>query len=489
MTRYKDLLFVAFMDVKRFRRFLIRAGQLRDNEFREEIQKFRPWPDSIINELLEYMDVEYYDMRTSMRVLAYVMETFPHKQPFILWNIVPVVCKTLDPLLVLMSMIPRNQRKWGRNARRALEAWFFTHTPYDLAYDMMMHTQRRKFTSCDLLRLAHPRPSESVYPIEYNELFATITDKWHPSIYSNIYPLLSGLNMARSSCSPTHVRHVIEVYGLHWRHINRALLKNGCVWNTLLRYGELPYEDVLKQLPSLIEMEGINVTSLCSYISDEKRIQKSQVTPLTLIQAIRCLDSVYAYSHPIIQTLEKAYELSFVNLNSTSLRYMISMDVSGSMGCYACNGAPSISALDASGVLAMCFSRKELNAHFTTFQYGVMKRFDIMPCDCLGRVLYQMTGLPFDHVDCNKPIQHAIDNNTIVDCFVIVTDDLETRIDSTIDKLKLYQQSVNQNAKMVLISASAKKPRYPSQIEDVLQFAGVDSNMFAIIQSFAVGDL
>ncbi len=97
----------------------------------------------------------------------------------------PKVCRTGTHLFQFAEYV-QGFRGWGRGLRRGVGAWYNTLKPRDLAYQVVKYRQRDGWTHTDLLRLAHPQPSDDTHDaiyrwVTHRENAAWATDLAQPS--------------------------------------------------------------------------------------------------------------------------------------------------------------------------------------------------------------------------------------------------------------------------------------------------------------------
>lgn len=420
----------------------------------------------------------------AIRTLAWIIQHAQSHRLIILWEIMPHVCKTWNDLMIFISCLPRS---WGRGTRRAFENWLFQIPPNELAYQMLAARRyRHSMTPRDFLRLVHPRPSAG-----YDELFAYVSGKWCMTEGNTSY--LQDLELARNTTVLLDAIQITTARRLTWEHIGcRQLLSQAALWNVLI--DNMSLRDVLQQLSRIVQLtySTVNTKKICMRLTDHTKILKEKIQPLEVLQAKQQLYMTNGDGDAgdLHHALDEAFRASFGCLRTTtSLRYLIGLDVSGSMACSPCIGSCGLSARDASAVLTMCLLHTEPYVHTLAFSDD-LRYLPLHRHQNIEQVLEVISRLSFDDTDCNALIQHAIDQHIIVDCFVIVTDSDLSHKTRLCDSLRNYQTKMNATAKMVIISTSSLNIHsVPQNSRHMMEFGGMDVNVFPALQAFAAGKL
>ena len=414
--------------------------------------------------------------------LAKVASMSHEHKCYIFKEVLHIVCRTFSTLTEFLSFF--ENISWGSNTKQGIANWMHTFTPKALAYQLTKYRNRNGYTPRDILRLAHITPKTD----EYNDLYKYITGRWDVSI--NLCELHDFIYYADKIRHTTCVNDVVDCLDKHaftWEHIgHQALLKNVLVWNKILMNG-MPYQALLRNLSRMLKMEYIRDDIICSSLTNIAMIKSQRVHPLHILQAYRMLDNteVLDKHQSIKDSLDKAYHESFVNVEKIGKRFLLAVDVSGSMDCTPCVGMRCLSARDAVAALCMSIVKKEPFVHVVAFSDHLTKlpMHDEMS---LSDVISMMRKLAFSATDCSLPIQYAIDNKLCVDCFVVMTDN-ETNANQEDPHIVLqrYREQVNENAKMIVLATSANNVSiaHPND-RGMLDIAGMDSSVFHVMKEF-----
>jgi 60 kDa SS-A/Ro ribonucleoprotein len=217
-------------------------------------------------------------------------------------------------------------------------------------------------------------------------------------------------------------------------------------------------------------------------------VKESRVHPIQVIQAMKMMSTKCEDRIDVLAALENVLEMSFKNIEPTSQRFLLALDVSGSMEMSRCIGMKHLTARDAAAAVALSFVKREPYVKTMAF----MDKFVPMPLH--DQMTYQdihnyMKGLPFGATDCSLPMQYALDQGILVDCFVVITDnETNTNQRPPHEVLNEYRRKYNPNAKLVVLSTSSTDVSIadPNDL-GMLDIAGMDSAVFQVIRTFVNG--
>jgi 60 kDa SS-A/Ro ribonucleoprotein len=388
------------------------------------------------------------------------------------------ICRTFSTLAEFLSYMPN--LSWGSNTRRCISEWIFAHSPHDLAYQFTKYKNRGGYTPKDILRLVHPSPQE----VEYNEVFAYVTDKWNVHTFSSLHGYLQAAHELRYTSNEDHARTYIRDYRFGWEHVgNQKLLKCPAIWEQFIENG-MPYHAMLRNLSRMCKL-SIDTNRLASSIGSEAAIKASRVHPLQILQAMKMVDD-----EVLKASLQSAFHVAFANVMPSSKRFLVALDVSGSMGHSMCCGMRTLTAREAACAIALTMVKREPYVKTMCFQDKFVP-FNIQENDDLDKVIKRCAAMQFGTTDCSLPIQYALDNKWEVDVFVVITDS-ETNCNSVPPHklLQTYRDEVNPNAKLIVLATSATSVSIADPMDrGMLDVAGLDASILQVIREFSLGTI
>lgn len=135
-------------------------------------------------------------------------------------------------------------------------------------------------------------------------------------------------------------------------------------WKELVENKTIGYFALLRNLRNIIQQAPTLVPAVAEMLVDEKRIRKSLVLPFRYLTAIREIESINSSeSRKIVMALNKAVEISCVNVPTFEGKTLVVLDESGSMGSFVNPASPwSIGSVFAAVIL-----KTNPDADFMTF--------------------------------------------------------------------------------------------------------------------------
>jgi 60 kDa SS-A/Ro ribonucleoprotein len=378
-------------------------------------------------------------------------------------------------------------RGWGKNLRRAVADWYLSKTPEQLAMQVTKYAQREGWSHRDVLRLAHPKTNN----LELNNVLRYVTqrDEWFQSDGS----LLEAVEMAKEAATANTVANLILDYGLVREHIPTEFLNDITVWDALLE--KMPATAMLRNLGKMTSIGLITPLSdasqiVASRLRNSEFIRKGRLHPFSILQALATYKEGHGFRGSlswdpvpaITASLDKAFYTSFGSLNPTNKRFLLGIDVSGSMS-WAVNES-NVNCAMAAACMAMVAYRTEPQA----YAFGFARDFrdlGIAPNDSLEAVL-QKTRMPFGPTDCAVPMTHALEHKIPVDVFCVYTDN-ETWVGNKHPHIALqeYRQAMGIDAKLIVFGMATNDftiadPNDPGMLDVV----GFDSAAPKVMENF-----
>lgn len=281
------------------------------------------------------------------------------------------------------------------------------------------------------------------------------------------------------------------------------LLRQPELWSAMLEVG-MPTGALVRNLGRLTALgvlgEGsAHVDAVVTRLTSEAAVKAARLHPIALLDALRVYESGHGDKGklkweacpPVSAALERAFYLAFKNVEATGKRFLLGLDVSGSMDGASVCGLPSLTAREVVGALAMALLRSEAPENVKTVAF----QSELVPLALkremkLLQVLEKMRGLPFGATDCAQPMLYALRHKIPVDVFVVMTDN-ETWCGGVhpLKALEQYRKEMDlPGAKLVVLATSVTSfsiadPEDPG----MLDIAGCDSAVPRIISEFALG--
>lgn len=392
-------------------------------------------------------------------------------------------------------------RGWGRGLREAVAAWYTAKPAKDLAYQALKYQQRDGWSHRDLLRLAHPKAPDA----SHNILYHWITQGWegvgpepHPD---EALQQIWACEHVKRTTDPAEAARLVRRYRLPREAVPTPLLNEPAVWEALLE--DMPVTAMIRNLATMTRVGLLAPLSDHSWrvaerISNEQALRRARVHPVAILAALK----TYAQGRgergqhswtpvsTLVDALDTAFYASFQNVQPTGLRWLLALDVSGSMGGGTIAGVPGLTPRDASGALALVTAAVESQYQVMGFS-TTFTPLTITPRQRLDDVMRAISGLPFAGTDCALPMTWALENRVPVDVFAVYTDSETWAGEIHPSKaLARYRDAMGIHSRLIVNGMVSNgftiaDPNDPGMLDVV----GFDTATPELMRAFAVGEV
>uniref|UniRef100_A0A8C2XY82 TROVE domain-containing protein n=1 Tax=Capra hircus TaxID=9925 RepID=A0A8C2XY82_CAPHI len=265
---------------------------------------------------------------------------------------------------------------WGRALRKAVADWYNEKGGMALALAVTKYKQRNGWSHKDLLRLSHLKPSSEGLAIVtkyitkgWKEVHEMYKEKALSVEAEKLLKYLEAVEKVKRTKDELEVIHLIEEHRLVREHLLTNHLKSREVWKALLQ--EMPLTALLRNLGkmtanSVLEPGNSEVSLVCEKLCNEKLLKKVRISQ------------------------SRIHKIGFPWLEPTGKRFLLAIDVSGSM-----NQRVLGSVLNASTVAAaMCMvvTRTEKDSSIVAFSD------EMVPCPVTTDMTLQQVLLAMSQV-------------------------------------------------------------------------------------------
>ena len=378
----------------------------------------------------------------------------------------------------------------GRWLRRVNTAWYNTMPSQKLAYQAVKYQQREGWSHRDLLRLTKPVPPNP----EHNAIYYWITKG---DLIDGAPKILEGTHKIRGLKTESHeAAQLIRDYKLPREVVPTELLNYPEVWEALLE--SMPMTAMIRNLATMTRIGLLKPLSeaVCvieQKITDQTALTKARIHPIAILSALK----TYAQGHgergkhtwqpvqSIVDALDEAFYLSFQNVEPSNKRWVLAVDVSGSMDWGMISGVPGLTPRVAAGAMAMITAKTEKQPVITAFSHQ-MVQVDISAKKRLDDVLNTFSKIRMGGTDCALPMLWALKQKIIADVFVVYTDN-ETWFGNIhpIQALQKYRQTMGINAKLIVVGMNSNRFSIADPNDGgMLDVVGFDSATPALMADF-----
>jgi 60 kDa SS-A/Ro ribonucleoprotein len=383
-----------------------------------------------------------------------------------------------------------------RGLRSAIGAWYLDKDPDALAYQLVKYRQRDGWSHRDLLRLAHPSPNGD------DVLDATLAWAVGKRKYETLPPAIAAYESAQAAPDAKRTAALIRTYrdNVPREAINPEHMGPD-VWSALLDVG-MPMTALIRNLGNLTRHGVLTPTSkgtqtVVAQLGDAERLRKARVHPIQVLAALLTYASgrgvrgsgEWAAVPQVVDALDRAFYASFGNVEPTGKRWMLALDVSGSMhfsGDIA--GVPGLTPRVASAALAMVTLASGDPCETVAFT-GDLTPLALSSRQRLDDVLRTVSGLQFGRTDCALPMTYAVEHGREVDCFVVLTDS-ETWAGGIhpAQALRRYRERTGIDARLIVVGMVSNGFSIADPNDaGMLDVVGFDTATPQLMTSFAQG--
>lgn len=442
---------------------------------------------------------------------------------------------------------------WGQGLKRAIARWYNDRKPGSLGYQVLKYQNRAGWTHADVLQQAHVIPADA----EHDAIFAWVRADRNAALEvagaanlddpdfvppvrkryrhgvrgdsSNLPSIFDAYDRMQRAKTEKQVLAVLaSETGFPFEAIPSEWLKKPAVWEALVP--NLGMNALFRNLGRMSANGALVIGSeiakvVCRRIVDGEAIAKDRLHPVSVLKAMM----TYKQGHgergklswtpvtKVIDAMDKAFYLSFGNVEPTGKDILLALDVSGSMESGTIAGVTGLTPRIGAAAMAMVTQRVEPNAELVAFSDGqaknpisrivgetrwsggyynrndlrpMLERLDISSCQRMDDVIRAMKAVPMGGTDCSLPMRAALDAKMRVDLFVLYTDS-ETWFGSIhpAQALEEYRQKMGIDSKMVVVGMvgnafSIADPKDPRSL-DVVGFDTATPNLisqFALMQ-------
>lgn len=440
------------------------------------------------------------------------------------------VCRTGTHILMFSDVV-NSMRSWGRGLKRAVAAWYENPPGNEkidpaqrAAYQAVKYQKREGWRQRDVLRSAHPKVAYIGAREVYDWICGRPTEDGVP-----LPPSIRAYERVQSATTTRAVVAAIEEFGGALPHeiIPTNLKADGEVWLALLRAG-MPLTAMIRNLANMTRYGTITPNSegeriVRETLANRDALHGSRVHPFAVLTALKRYgqggkprerwgygyysyeradtDKTFTPNQRIMDALDKAFYDSFANVDPSGKRFVLGIDVSGSMSQLA--GTPPkydartgrqerenriLRCSEVAAAFGMVIENSEPWCATMGFDSGMID-LGISHRERIDQVADRICGINGGGTDCSLPMLWALENNVAADCFLVITDN-ETwagRMHPA-QALAQYRRETGINAKLVVAAlvASGHSIADPNDL-GMLDVVGFDSSLPTLVSDFAAG--
>ncbi len=427
------------------------------------------------------------------------------------WDALPEVVRTGTMLLHFLAYLDA-LGGWGRSTRRGV-ARVYEELPLDkLALWAVKYRSRDGWAQADGLRLSHPRTTEPSRTALFRHLLNGPPDG---EITDPALQLLEGHRLMTGVQTDTDAAALMRAYRLPTEAVPTEV-RGPAVYEAALDTGGLTW--LLRNL-GMLSRHGLlapqrpDLTArVVERLTNAQALRRGRIHPLDVLRA----QLVYASGQgvrgahrwtpvpAVLDALGQAFFLAFGSVRASGARFLLALDVSGSMDMGTVGGVPGLTPRLATAAMSLVTARSERQTSTVAFTAGAggmgghwgggtpgLTPLSISPGQRLDDVVKAMRALPMGGTDCALPMLWAAKQRVPVDVFVVYTDN-ETWAGKVHPRVALerYRQATGIPARLVVVGMTATAFTIADPADSgMLDVVGFDAAAPNLIGAFARGEL
>lgn len=427
------------------------------------------------------------------------------------YNVVSDVCRIPTHLFQFLDYCQKlsgDGKGWGRAHRKAITKWYlrFEEDPLRLAMHVTKYRTRCGWSHVDVLRLCHPKPKSvgvgAVIRYVVKGLQASEADYLKETggeVVKKVFEFLNAVDLVHSAKTSSEILHLIEEHHLAREHIPTPLLDDVLVWKTLLPH--MPMTAMIRNLNKmsrlgLLRDGSTELETVIRKLGNDEFLRQARIHPFNVLVALTTYQTgrgergklTWDVNKAIVKALDSAFYKCFKFVEPTNQRYLLAIDVSGSMS-QSVLGSPCIQANCASAAMAMVTFHTEKLCEIVAFSHKLVP-VELNSNMELTEVMDVLGSIPMGSTDCALPITWAMSLKKEFDIFIVYTDN-ETWFGQVhpAKALKQYRLCVGRPDVKLIVVGMTSTSFTIADPEDggMLDVCGFDSAAPEVMHNFAMG--
>lgn len=361
--------------------------------------------------------------------------------------------------------------------KKMISNWYIKDP--QLPYHLLKYQQRRGWSHKDVLRLVHPKPTDDYV----DSLFGFVIGNGKVPNDELVKAFLS----LREARTEGQVINIIRNTRIPWEFIPSQWLASRDVWNALFPY--LPATALVRLLGRLTALEVLkpfndNTKRVHELLTNPDVVRKARLHPVQMGIAMYNYERGKSRNFEwdpvpsVLNDLEKAFMLSFRNVEPINQRMIVGIDISGSMFS-PLESASGMNVVDAALLVALPLIKASPDA----LLIGFSTRYHLLNSHTWKELKREAKEKGRGGTDLTQPVSYALKKSIPVDTFVILSDE-ETWAGQrhSTEIIKEYRRKMGIPSKLIVGSMepngySVKDPKDPLQFNVI----GFDPNYVKIV--------
>jgi len=351
----------------------------------------------------------------------------------------------------------QSMRGWGRVLKWAVRNWYDSQDVNKIAFQAVKYVSRDGWSHRDLLNQSSPVVDgdtlrSSLYDYMARKDGAGLDGRRKYPQWVHLAEEAKTANEKRLVEMVHDHRLPMEVIPSERRTnaVYAAMIEAGGMTWLVRNLGTLTARGILKPLsPELTQVQ--------ERLTNQVALQKARVHPISILKALQVYQNghgekggqTWLPSPKVIDALDRAFYVSFDAVEPAGKRFLLALDISGSMTYNRVAGMAGMECRGASAAMALVTHRTEPTTHVMGFSHDFVA-IDIGASDRLDTVIRKITSRKFGETRIATPMEWALREKIDVDVFVIYTDGEINAGPHPSAALDAYRQGMGIGAKLVV---------------------------------------
>ncbi|XP_077267898.1 RNA-binding protein RO60 [Temnothorax americanus] len=420
---------------------------------------------------------------------------------------------------------------WGHGLRKAINNWYLSKKPMDFIKCVTKYRSRYGWKHKDIVKMAHPVGNSSgnevilkyiIYGLEKTKKEMTLDSSEMQEI-QELLRYMENVENFKHCEDESEAASMLETNNFSLDHVPGHLLKSKEVWTALLmsmdvgvllnnlqrihNLGCLTADSADPSDRTKIAIEGVT-----KRLTDSDCVEASKVHPALVFITLKNYErsgKALTYEkrkvrmlaernkspeyHPnveVINALNKAFRLSFKNIQPTKFRYLVTISTNKSMEIPTWQNG-NMTGIETAALIALILLRSEENVTIATFTNDGdgISPVNVRNADSFEHILATLKASLVGSTNTSKPILWATKKSKPYDVFINIMDQIFQRHDESQEKLIAYKEHMKLPDTKLITCALCSSTPYCKEPYDrhVLTINGFDATVPNVIQAFAKG--
>ncbi|KOX79364.1 60 kDa SS-A/Ro ribonucleoprotein [Melipona quadrifasciata] len=402
---------------------------------------------------------------------------------------------------------------WGHGLRKTVSNWYSSKSAMELAKCVTRYKSRYGWKHKDIIKMCHPAPknpdTQLVFKYVVRGLGKIQESSIEDPVLLDILKYIKRVEDFKHCTNEVEAADLLEVNRLTLDHVPGHLLKSKEIWTALI-----PSMNLVMLLTNLQRIHNLKllkpgspiVSKIIKQITNKENIARDKVHPVLIFVTIKTYENsgkilkyekMKLFNKPlltppepnfkIIDALYKMWNISFFHVQSTDLRYMITISMNKAMLETHIWRNSNINGAEAGCMIALALLRSEKNVTVATFKNGGVHIEEIIEKNVtFNQLMKKLQEMPVGTINLGKPMSWAGNKNYKYDVFINIVDQIFEKFDTSEEALQAYNTKLKlKNTKLINCAVcSSSTYRKQKSNKNILTMNGFDASTPVVIQAF-----